>query len=445
MLSAQNKNQSVRQMVSLAGQWKCKLDPLNTGIKNNWQDSSLSSIVKLPGSLEENKMGKFVSDTTTDHLNQTYKYIGAAWYQKQIEIPDRWATKSLQLVLERTKVAWVWIDHQFIGKSDLISAAQVYDLGELSPGKHKVTICIDNSPELLPVGGSHAISEHTQTNWNGIIGKMYLQAVNEINIKSVKITPDIQYKSVSVQVSINNQAKRAKNLSLKVQAFAWNTTTSHIIKPLLLPVKIQGDDTTFTFIYSVGKDAQLWSEYHPALYRLQMGLFDRTNKIDETISSFGLRKFEAKGTQFAINGDIVFLRGKHDGCVFPLTGYPPTDVGSWRKLFRIAKSYSINHYRFHSYTPPDAAFEAADIEGIYIQAELPDWNSYSLKDTAHTTFQSREGFSILDAYGNHPSFVMFSLGNELGGDSSITNKMVSDFKRYDNRRLYAQGPNSFFC
>lgn len=445
ILSAQNKNQTVRQMVSLAGQWKCKLDPLNTGIKNNWQDSSFSSIVKLPGSLEENKMGKFVSDTTTDHLNQTYKYIGAAWYQRQIDIPDRWTNKSLQLVLERTKVAWVWIDHQFVGKSDLISAAQVYDLtGELLPGKHKVTICIDNSPELLRVGGSHAISEHTQTNWNGIIGKMYLEAVNDINIKSVKITPDIENKSVNVQVSINNQAKRAKNLSLKVQAFAWNTTRSHIIKPLLLPVKIQKDDTTFTLIYSVGKDAQLWSEYHPALYRLQLELFDQTNKIDETISSFGLRKFEAKGTQFAINGDIVFLRGKHDGCVFPLTGYPPTDVGSWRKLFRIAKSYGINHYRFHSYTPPDAAFEAADIEGIYIQAELPDWNSYSLKDTAHTSFQSSEGFSILDAYGNHPSFVMFSLGNELGGDSSITNKMVIGFKSYDNRRLYAQGTNAFF-
>jgi hypothetical protein len=442
---AQSKNETVRQVLSLAGQWGSRLDLSNDGTKNNWQDSSFRDFVKLPGSLEENKRGKFVRDTTTDHLSQTYRYIGAAWYQKQIEIPQQWKNKSLQLTLERTKVTWVWIDHNFIGKSDLISAAHVYDLtGKLFPGKHTITICVNNTPGLLPVGGSHAVSEHTQTNWNGIIGKMYLQAMNNINIKSVKITPDIDTKSVTIQVDINNQMKVAKNLSLKINASAWNTTITHIVKPLLVPLNLQGDDTSFTFIYSLGKDAQLWNEYHPALYRLQLELFDRTNKIDQTIGNFGLRKFEANTTQFTINKEIVFLRGKHDGCVFPLTGYPPAGVGAWQKLFRIAKSYGFNHYRFHSYTPPEAAFEAADIEGIYIQAELPDWSSYSLKDTVHTNFQYHEGLSILEAYGNHPSFIMFSLGNELGGDSSITNKMVADFKNYDSRRLYVQGTNAFF-
>jgi hypothetical protein len=444
--STQNNNETVRQTISLSGQWGCQFDSSNAGIKNNWQDSSFSDFTKLPGSLEENKKGKFVSDTTTDHLNQTYKYIGAAWYQKQIEIPQQWKNKSLQLILERTKVTWIWIDHKFIGKSDLISAPQVYDLtGKLFPGKHAITICVNNSPELLQVGGSHAISEHTQTNWNGVIGKMYLEAVNDVNINSVKITPDVNRRSIAIQVSISNRLKTAKTLSLQVQASAWNTTISHVAKPLLVALNLQGDDTSFTFVYSLGKDAQLWSEYHPALYHLQLNLFDQKNKIDETITNFGLRKFEGKGTQFTINKEIIFLRGKHDGCVFPLTGYPPADVDAWRKLFRIAKSYGINHYRFHSYTPPDAAFEAADIEGIYIQAELPDWNSYSLKDSIHTKYQYREGLSILNAFGNHPSFVMFSLGNELGGgDSSITNEMVAGFKNYDNRRLYTQGTNAFF-
>ena len=90
-----------------------------------------------------------------------------------------------------------------------------------------------------------------------------------------------------------------------------------------------------------------------------------------------MRKFSTLGTQFTINGTKTFLRGKHDACVFPLTGYPPMDVEGWQKVFRIAKSYNINFYRFHSWTPPLAAFEAADIEGIYLQPELPFWGSFS--------------------------------------------------------------------
>src|SRR5690606_4640550 len=123
----------------------------------------------------------------------------------------------------------------------------------------------------------------------------------------------------------------------------------------------------------------------------------------------------ASNRHFTINGTTTFLRGKNDVCIFPLTGHPPMETAAWRRLYRIAKAYGINHYRFHSYTPPEAAFEAADLEGIYLQPELPNWASFTEQDTFHTNFQRREGKAILDSYGNHASFVLFSLGNELGG------------------------------
>ena len=95
---------------------------------------------------------------------------------------------------------------------------------------------------------------------------------------------------------------------------------------------------------------------------------------DQRTVRFGMREFAAKGTQFTMNGRPVFLRGTLECSVFPLTGYPPTDVASWQRIYRIMKSYGLNFIRFHSWCPPEAAFAAADIEGIMIQAEGPQAN-----------------------------------------------------------------------
>ena len=129
--------------------------------------------------------------------------------------------------------------------------------------------------------------------------------------------------------------------------------------------------------YNLGSKTQLWSEFNPALYKLVVTLKSRNKILDNTITDFGMRKFSTLGTQFTINSIKTFLRSKHDACVFPLTGYPPMDVEGWRKVFTIAKSYNINFYRFHSWPPLLAAFEAADIESIYLQPELPFWGGFS--------------------------------------------------------------------
>jgi hypothetical protein len=155
---------------------------------------------------------------------------------------------------------------------------------------------------------------------------------------------------------------------------------------------------------------------------------------------FGMRKFAAVGTQFQINGRTTFLRGKHEAAVFPLSGYPPMDVDGWMRVYKIAKSYGINHYRFHSYCPPDAAFTAADKIGIYIQAELPFWGG--LESDSVTHMLKEEGFAMLRNYANHPSFVMFSPGNEIWSGHDRVEKIVLAFKESDKRLLYTMGSNN---
>ena len=170
-----------------------------------------------------------------------------------------------------------------------------------------------------------------------------------------------------------------------------------------------------------------------------------SNHLEHTARTvFGLREFKTKGTQFTINGRTTFLRGKHDACVFPLTGHPPMDVDAWRQYFRTCKSYGINHVRFHTWCPPEAAFAAADDLGVYLQPELPNWSAFRRQIANTIATCGRRPSGSCKRYGNHPSFVMLSLGNEMGGDAAAMAKLVKHLHDIDPRHLYAQGSNNFF-
>lgn len=146
--------------------------------------------------------------------------------------------------------------------------------------------------------------------------------------------------------------------------------------------------------------------------------------------------------RFGMNGKITFLRGKHDACVFPLTAHTAMDVQTWRHYFQVAKQYGINHYRFHSWCPPEACFEAADIESIYLQPELPIWGNVDINDKKLCDCLLKEGRNLHRAYSNHASFVMFGLGNEMSGDEGIA-MLIRSFQKEDSRHIYTSGSNNF--
>jgi hypothetical protein len=246
-----------------------------------------------------------------------------------------------------------------------------------------------------------------------------------------------------VRVKISNPEGKTEKTILILKADAWNTLEKHSVPLKSFPVTLRKGENAIELTYSMGNKTLFWSEFNPALYRLDV-TFKGKKLLDNTTLNFGMHKFSTQGTQFTINGIKTFLRGKHDACVFPLTGHPPMDVESWQKVFRIVKSYNINFYRFHSWTPPLAAFEAADIEGIYLQPELPFWGGFSKNgNSGLNAFLLKEGDHILDTYGNHASFVMFALGNELSGDFNVMKEFLTHFKSVDSRHLMAYGSNNY--
>ncbi|WP_160675963.1 sugar-binding domain-containing protein [Clostridium sp. C8-1-8] len=420
--------------IDLSGIWNFQLDANKQGIKKPFNDEIL-----LPGTTSNSKKGKKNERIELGCLTDEYKFEGYAWFSREIEISDDIYDKTSFLYLERTRVTTLWINNMEVGKQSSLCTPHIYEVtGYLSKGKNIITILVDNTD--YPTKGGHLTSQDTQTNWNGITGRIELQIFNKTYLEDVQVYSNIIDKSVTIKA----KAIGTSGGVLYVSAACINSKTQHI-----------ADKKSYNFHsneivieYPLGEAALLWSEYEPNLYKLRLEMIIDGIITDIEEITVGIREFKAREDKFEINGVKTFLRGKHDGLIFPLTGFAPTTVDEWLKVLQISKSYGINHYRFHTCCPPEAAFTAADMLGMYMEPELPFWGTVTDENDGNHNqveqdFLISEGFSILKSFGNHPSFVMMSLGNELWGSKERLDIILKDYKSFDNRHLYTQGSNNF--
>ena len=410
-----------RATVDLAGEWK-----FSTSLAD---DSAIT--VKLPGTTDTNGVG-VINDNhgETTQLTRRTTFSGKAYYSRSVDIPTDWKGRHITLMLERTRPSEVWVDGVKIGSCRYLSTPHRYDLSEaLSPGRHIITVMVDNGdaiPEQIK-SSSHACTESTQTNWNGIIGRIELQSVNPLHVSSLSAWPDVDSRSFKIVADLS----RDKSLNGKSMTIGVGD------RSVTLPLR--DGVTRYEAVVALGDTARLWSEWTPVRHIVTAVI----PGIDSASVKAGLRDFKAKGRQMSINDTVTFLRGRHDACVWPLTAHVAMDVDSWRDYFRTIKDYGLNHVRFHSWCPPDACFEAADMEGIYLQPELPIWGVFSKDSEELMQFLLEDGKRIHEEYGNHPSFVMFALGNELWGEIPVMSEFIETFRGIDSRHLYAYGSNVY--
>lgn len=391
-------------------------------------------VCTLPGTTDESHLGEYGLDSlNTSRLGRPWSYEGKLTYTRQINVPAKYAGRPVRIFLERTKPSSLSIDGKYIGSVRQLYAPHVYEIPGLSAGTHTLELTIDNSKTAVPteIQSSHAWGESTQSNWNGVVGRMYLEFLEPLRIEKLDIYPDAESLTATVRLDVYSEVKGSATVKLRAA------------QGMQLKEQIYLSEGLNSLHYNIGlgENAKLWSEFHPNMHNVKADITSDAGHDSETLA-FGIRTFKADGSQFSINGVKTFLRGKHDACVFPLTGYAPMDVDSWRKVYRIAKEYGINHYRFHSWTPPEAAFAAADLEGIYLQPELPLWGPVMRKNVELNEFMLNEARTMLEAFGHHPSFVMFGIGNELHGEPDFMGEWLDSFRAQDPRHLYCNGSNN---
>lgn len=475
-----------RREVDLAGTWACRLDPDGVGEREQWFLAPLAAEheVTLPGSIQEQGIGDEIALDTPwtgsiadrsffdDERYEPYRqpgdisipfwlqprvyYRGAAWFQREIVVPAGWADRPVVLRLER--VHWestVWVDGRLVGRADSLTTPHAHDLGHLSPGTHLLTLRIDNRMVVDVGPNAHSVTDHTQGNWNGVVGALALTAEPAVRISRVRAVPDVARRVVTAKIDLAAGPAGAGVGTVRVLARSREDGVA------TEPVVVAFDEDYGEHLDArgltaagghvdvevpLGPDARTWDEFSPHLYDLEIEIVtvvDGVEHHDATTTTFGLREITTDGPHLLVNGRKTFVRGTLESCVFPLTGYPPTDVASWRRVIDVARSYGLNLLRFHSWCPPEAAFQAADEAGFYLQVEGPVWanqgaglgESRPVDDYVHV-----ETRRILDTYGNHPSFVMMAHGNEPGGrDVEFLTAWLQRWRSYDPRRLYTAG------
>lgn len=443
--------------VDLSGEWRFALDRTDQGVEKNWFNQSLPDRIKLPGILQSQGFGDEISTKTPWVLSlydrnwferEDYKaytkagsvkvpflsqpprhYIGPAWYQRDITVPESYRGKRVVLYLERPRwESTVWLNDKKVGSARSLVAPHEFDLGEVEPGSYRLTVRV-NTAMILPYRpDAHGVSDSLGMSWNGIVGKVELQATSKVWIKDAQIYASSPLEPVIIKVTIGNSTGRAGGGTLTANGF--KTTASWTADA---ETKIEIKNT-----YPVNGRLVQWNEFRPSLSKMSLSL-NGENAADSSDITFGFRDLKAVGKEFQLNGRRIYLRGTHHGGDFPLTGYPPTDVAYWKKIFQINKDWGINHVRFHSFCPPEAAFQAADELGIYLQPEPGMWNEVS-PGTEMEKMLYEETELMIKHYGNHPSFLLFSPSNEPKGRwKEAFDKWIAHYRIADPRRLYTNG------
>ena len=442
--------------MSLDGMWRFMIDPSDSGEKNQWFKSSFPINIKLPG-IMQSQFGLDISTSTPWvlslydrywYLRDDYKaylepgkvkvpflsqpqrhYVGVAWYQRSIDLFQYQQGRRFVLSLERPH--WettVWLDGQKIGSNRSLVAPHVYELGNVPAGRHWLTIRVDNRMVMPYRPDAHSVSDSLGASWNGITGRIELIDTGRVWIDDVQAFPNLTQKKMLIKVRIGNQTGLSGSGTLTaiwpdigITHATWdeNGGTAEIEVPLRI-------------------EQENWDEFNPRLYPLRLWL--RSPGIEEYYDlKVGLRELRAVGKEFVLNGRPIIFRGTNNGGDFPQTGYPPTDVAFWKKMFEACKSWGLNHMRFHSWTPPEAAFAAADEVGFYLQVEPGMWNEIS-PGTPMEKMLYEETDRIIKAYGNHPSFMLMSASQEPKGNwQESLSKWVERYRNEDPRRLYTTG------
>lgn len=440
-------------VIDLSGEWLYETDEQDCGIFQKFYERNLKNTgFRLPGSSCENKVGvkqEYYEEYSKEAVRaprERYEYIGPLWLQRKFTVPEKFASKRARLFMERVNIASdLWIDGEKVERQIIeLSAPHIFTIAKgLAAGEHTITLRIDNRNLLSLNDMASGYSIDTQGYWNGAVGRIEMQFSEDYFLEDIQVYPDengigIKLTEVCKQYAPSKTTKAFLEITvttpegekLRTERYEKDLYCSHQVEYLRYDID----------------DIEWWDEFSPKMYSLHVK-YECEGVVDEKDVRFGMRIIKTADKKLILNGRQIALRGTIDCAQYPLTGYPPTDIDIYRENFKIIKSYGLNHVRFHAWCPPECAFEAADELGLYVSVEMPMWLNKDIgelelgEDCIHRDYFTREALVISKTYGNHPSFIMFSNGNENMGDFGILDDITKQIKACDNRRIYTLTSN----
>ena len=428
-------------ILSMEGAWKLSLRMPDGGKRD-------CGMVSLPSTVTEQGFGEINDRKELLFLSEKRRFVGKAEFERTFNLPEiGW--NHVIFYMERTRLTSVEVNGRPAGSRDALTTGQRYDITTfVHAGENRIRVVVDNTYEGAPhdaIIGSHMATEHTQTNWNGILGRIEIRILPFYRPSGIRVLPDAKRRTAEVMIDFDGlpAACSFKTAKVKVKISQPGLSGQDVS---VFDVCLSDKTESYSTRIQLDPDTPLWSEFTPKMTNIRVITEYEGENVCIDVP-FGLRSFDVDEDRrhFCINGLRTFLRSEANCCVFPISGYAPMDEKSWERLLRAYQSYGVNYVRFHSWCPPEAAFACADRLGIYMQPELCEWTFHTFEEDAEYDYYTREAENIAYAYANHPSFVAMTWGNELrSGNRTRMGELCRRMRQYDPTRLYAEGSNAWY-
>lgn len=399
--------EAARDRVDLNGTWDFRTDPQDDVDARAWSSGAIAPArtIVVPGAWQAQGVGEPRGALRHD-------YSGVAWYRRTIAVPDAWRGKVVTLRIGGAhRYTTLFVNGTRIGEHRGFSAPFSFDVTEAvrAGGDNVIALRIEN-PGAAPVEGPREQKPVHPTgmlnylgNWGGIYGNVELSATEPTSVERVYIRPDVEKRTVRLQITVGNRAAQAFTGDVRVSiAPRYQASTQVQVAP--------GGRADVDLTVAI-PDAHLWSPADPHLYTAAISLATGGRERDRIEERFGMRQLQTRGNVLLLNGKPLYLRGYGDDNIEVLTGFPPASREVYVERLRLARSFGFNAVRFHSMTPAEEFFNAADEVGIFVMAELPA--AYTQYVLPHRELLRQELQDVVMAYRNRPSLLSIAFGNEF--------------------------------
>lgn len=415
----------------LNGKWEFDFDDKNVGEKNRWYEGhEYATSICVPFCYQSKLSG--VHDLS---------YHPFVWYRRSFDI-DKCATKTTLLHFGAVDYhAKVWVNQQYVGEHFGGHTSFFFDISNyVVEGTNEIVIRVADTDSCEQPRGKQIWNVPPERCWytetTGIWQTVWIEQTEGSYIHNIKITPDVDQRSVQIAVDWKN-GTRGDKLICKVwkndQLVASGERGSYDDHTEIV-FKIEETDPVEEFHY--------WSPENPNLYDVELELLDKYgNKQDVVQSYFGMRKISTANGHVLLNNKPYYQKLILDQGYWPDGLLTPPSSDCFRNDLELVKAMGFNGVRKHQKIEDPRFYYWADVLGVLVWEEMPSCYRFSDRAIQNTV---REWTEVLNRDYNHPSVITWVVLNESWGVRDIYNsKMQQDYamalyymtKAFDQTRL----------
>lgn len=398
------------EWMNLNGEWAFGFDDANTGESEGWPSQfGGDRKIAVPFTYETEASG------IGEHDHHRY-----VWYHRTIDIPEEQAGKSVILHFQAVDyIAKIWVNGRYVGSHQGGYSAFSFDITPYAVygGSNNVTVKVEDSMDAAQPRGKQRWTKdsfecfYVQT--TGIWQSVWLEYVNPVHIEAVKMTPDIDTRSLKLEYQVRGnldsgdirletiislKGNRVKQFSLAIDR-PWLQLDADLLHEMNGPWKMS-----------------YWTPATPNLYDIEFVLYKGNEKLDHVYSYFGMRKISTRDGQILLNNEPIYQRLLLDQGYWPESHLTPPSEEAILKDIDLILEMGYNGVRKHMKVEDPRFLYWCDVKGLLVWSEMAA--TFEFNDDAIQRF-TNEWMDIVHQYYNHPSIITWVPFNESWGIMNV--------------------------